>query len=207
MLRLLTLLVSLVCATLSAQSAYEAEMQKGLQLFDEGKTTESSAIFEKITPIETNNWLPLYYVSLTNTFEAFGTKDKEKVYRLLTKAQEAQDKAVLISPENPELLVMQAMIHTAWIAHDPMTNGMRLTRKVNELYAKAEALAPQNPRVVLSKAEFDMGSATFFGQDTAPICGRIEKSIKLFEDFKPESPLHPNWGLTRAKEAANKCNK
>lgn len=207
MLRLLTLLVSLVCATLSAQSAYEAEMQKALQLFNDGKTTESSAIFEKIAPAETNNWLPLYYVSLTNTFEAFGTNDKEKVYILLTKAQEAQDRAVLISPENPELLVMQAMIHTAWIAHDPMTNGMRLSRKVNELYAKAESIAPQNPRVVLSKAEFDMGSAAFFGQDTAPICGRIEKSITLFEDFKPESPLHPDWGLDRAIEAVNKCNK
>jgi hypothetical protein len=108
-------------------------------------------------------------------------------------------------PNNAELLVMQAMIHTAWIAYDPMTNGMKLSGKVMELYGKAEAIAPTNPRVVFGKAEFEMGSAQFFGTDTQPICAQIAKSIELFATFKPESAFHPNWGLERAKEARDAC--
>lgn len=207
MIRLITLLVIMACSTLTAQTQYETGMQKAFSLWDEGKNAEASSLFERIASAEKDNWLPLYYVSLINTIEAFGTKDKERVNALLTKAQEAQDKSILIAPQNPELLVMQAMIHTAWIAFDPMTNGMKLSGTVNGLYAKAEAIAPQNPRVVFSKAEFDMGSAAYFGQDTAPICERVKKSIQLFEDFKPESPFHPKWGLDRAKEVVEQCNK
>ena len=59
----------------------------------------------------------------------------------------ALDVELVREPDNPELLVMQAMIHTGWIASDPMTYGMTLSSKVMELYTKAQVVAPQNPRV------------------------------------------------------------
>jgi hypothetical protein len=59
--------------------------------------------------------------------------------------------------------------------------------------------------VLFCKAEFEMGTAKYFGQDTAPLCEQIAKSIPLFENFKPETPFHPNWGLERAKEAVANC--
>jgi hypothetical protein len=43
------------------------------------------------------------------------------------------------------------MIHTAWIAFDPMTNGQKLSGTVMQLYGKAQAMS-ENPRVV-SRAE------------------------------------------------------
>ena len=55
------------------------------------------------------------------------------------------------NPNNAELLVIQAMIHTAWIAFDPMTNGQKLSGTVMELYGKAQAIAPENPRVVFKR--------------------------------------------------------
>jgi len=51
-----------------------------------------------------------------------------------------------------------------------------------------------------------MGSAKYFGQDTAPFCADIEKSTKLFATFKPETELHPNWGKERAEEVLKSCN-
>jgi len=51
---------------------------------------------------------------------------------------------------------MQALINTAWIVYDPMTNGMKLSPKNMELYAKAEAIAPENPRVVFLKQNFKL---------------------------------------------------
>ena len=207
MTRLITMLALFITSIVTAQSQYDQGMQRAFKLWGEGKDMEASAIFERIASAEKNNWLPNYYVALVNTTQAFQTKDKEKINALLTKAQAAQDNAMLVAPNEPELLIMQAMIHTAYIAFDPMTNGMKLSPKVNELYAKAQAMAPINPRAVFCKAEFDMGSAKFFGTDTKPICAQVEKSIELFKNFKPASDYHPKWGQDRAEQMLAECNK
>ncbi|AWH85389.1 hypothetical protein HYN59_09805 [Flavobacterium album] len=207
MVRIITMLTFFVCSTLTAQSKFETGMQKAFALWGEDKPSEASALFERIAGAEKDNWLPSYYVALINTTEAFKTQDKEKIAAFLAKAQTAQDNAIAISPDNPELLVMQAMIHTAWIVADPMTNGMKLSGKVNELYAKALIIAPNNPRVVFNKAEFEIGGARYFGKDTKPMCAQIEKAVGLFATFKPETPFHPNWGKERAEQALAECKK
>jgi len=182
-------------------------MTQGFALWKEGKSAEASAMFERIAAAEKNSWLPNYYVAFINTITAFQTKDKEKVNALLTKAQDAIDIEMVKDQNNVELLVLQALTYTAWIASDPMTNGMKLSGKVMELYAKAEAIAPENPRVVSGKADFEIGGAKFFGTDTKPMCARIDKAIGLFATFKPETPFHPSWGLERALEIQKECTK
>ncbi|MEX0998224.1 MAG: hypothetical protein WDZ45_14320 [Flavobacteriaceae bacterium] len=188
-----------------SQTNYEQGMQQAMQLWGEGKTTEASALFERIAGVEETNWLPNYYVALVNTTQAFQTKEPGASMALLHKAQEKLDAIMDGKENNVELLVLQAMIYTAHIARDPMTNGQRLSGKVMQLYGKAEALAPQNPRVVLNKAQFEMGSAQFFGTDTAPICAKIEQSLELFDTFKPETPFHPSWGKNQAEQALKSC--
>ncbi|MCR9182987.1 MAG: hypothetical protein NXH73_08675 [Flavobacteriaceae bacterium] len=188
-----------------SQTNYEQGMQQALQLWGEGNTTEASALFERIAGVEENNWLPNYYVALVNTTQAFQTKEPGASMALLHKAQEKLDAIKDTQENNVEVLVLQAMIYTAHIARDPMTNGQSLSGKVMQLYGKAEALAPQNPRVVLNKAQFEMGTAQFFGTDTAPICANIEQSLELFDTFKPESPFHPSWGKNQAEQALKSC--
>ena len=187
------------------RSQFEQGMGKAFQLWGEGKNTEASALFERIAAADKASWLPNYYVALINTTTAFGTKDKEQVDLLLTKAQNALDVELLKMPNNPELMVMQAMIHTGWIAFDPMTYGQKLSPIVMELYTKAQAIAPENPRVVFGKAEFEIGGAQFWGKDTKPMCAQIEKAIGLFATFKPETPFSPKWGLERAEAALKNC--
>jgi len=198
----------LVTSLSNAQGQFEQGMQKAFQLWGEGKPAEASAMFERIASAEKNSWLPNYYVALVNTTTAFQSLgDKEKVAPLLDKAQEALDIEFIKHPENPEILVMQAMIYTAWVAYDPMTNAMKYSPKVMEMYARAEKIAPENPRVVFGKAEFEIGGARYFGSDTKPMCAQIDKAITLFANFKPETAFHPNWGLDRALEAQKECNK
>jgi len=96
-------------------------------------------------------------------------------------------------------------LHTAWVAYDGATYGMTLSGKVVELYAKATALAPENPRVVYCKAEWDIGGAKYFGQDTKPFCKELERAIELFANFKPETAFHPNWGKDRAEALLESC--
>jgi hypothetical protein len=189
----------------AAQTPLEKGMGSALKLWDEGKNTEAIAQFERIASLEKTNWLPNYYIAAINTFEAFKEQDKTKVKTLLEAAQKAQDEINILAPDNAEVLVMQAMIHTAWIVYDPMTNGQRLYQDVLFLYGKAEKIAPENPRVAFNKADFEKGGAAYFGGDTAPMCEKIKASINLFANFKPETPYHPTWGLARAIQEAESC--
>jgi len=61
-------------------------------------------------------------------------------------------------------------------------------------------LAPNNPRVILSKAEWDIGSATYFNQSVEPYCKDIQRAIDLFATFKPEGEFYPTYGEERAKK-------
>jgi hypothetical protein len=205
MTKIIVTIVLFITSLVSAQGQFEQGMGKAFQLWGEGKNTEASAMFERIAAAEKNSWLPNYYVALVNTTSAFQTKDKEQISLLLDKAQNALDVELIKTPNNAELLVMQAMIHTAWIVYDPMTNGQKLSGTVMELYGKAEAIAPENPRAVFGKAEFEIGGAKFWGTDTKPMCAQIEKAIGLFATFKPETPFSPKWGLERAEAALKNC--
>ena len=152
MTKLITAFALFVITLLSAQGPqavttspggqFEQGMGKAFGFWKEGKNTEASDLFERIAAAEPNKWLPNYYVALVNTTTAFGTKDKEKITLLLTKAQNALDVEMGKDQNNAELYVMQAMINTAWIVFDPMTNGQKLSGPTMGLYAKAEAIDP-----------------------------------------------------------------
>lgn len=202
---IITIVAVLVGVASIAQDAYTQGMQKAFQLWGEGKPADAANMFERIGNAEMDNWLPYYYVASIHTIAAFGEKDGEIVSQKLKKAQEYIDIANRISPNNPEIMVQQAMTHTAWIAFDGATYGMTLSGKVAAIYAQALVLAPDNPRVVFSKAEWDMGSATYFGKDTAPYCKDVARSLELFDTFKAASAFHPNWGRERAEQVFADC--
>lgn len=202
---IITTITLFVLSLVSAQSQFEQGMSKAFSLWGEGKSTEASALFERIASAEKNNWLPNYYVALVNTTDAFDPKNKSNAPALLDKAQKALDEAAGISFDNPEIMVLQALIYTAWLVQDPMTNGMKYSALAMKEYEKALAIAPNNPRAVFGKAEFEMGGAKYWGTDTKPMCEQIAKSIELFANFKPESEFHPKWGLDRAQETLKTC--
>ena len=194
-----------VASIVSAQTQFDQGMKKALQTWKDGNSKEALVQLEQIAKTEKTNWLPNYYIAFINTTQAFGEKDKAKKVTLLNAAQKAQDVCNELAMDNPEVLVLQAMIHTAWIVYDPMTNGQRLSGDVMYILNKAYKVAPENPRVVFQKASFEKGMAEYFGQDTKPMCVQIEKSIELFATFKPESAFHPSWGLDKAQEAVKAC--
>ena len=82
---------------------------------------------------------------------------------------------------------------------------MTLSGKIVELYTKAEAIAPENPRVVYCKAEWNIGGARYFGQDTKPFCKDLERALQLFAKFKPETAFHPHWGQERVTQLLEAC--
>ncbi len=204
MQKLIIILVLIVTTSVSSQTKYEQGMQKAFQTWATNPA-EASQLFERIAKAEPDNWLPSYYAAQVLILDGFSIKDKEKLSAQLNKAQELLNDATAISKDNPEILVLQALLHTVWVAFDGATYGMTLSGKIVSLYNQAEKIAPNNARVVFSKAEWHMGSARYFGQDTQPICKEVERAIELFANFKPETPFHPNWGKERAEEVLKAC--
>lgn len=202
------IIAALLISTLTtAQANYEKGMQKAFELWGQNNATEAANMFERIASAEPDNWLPAYWAAQINIITSFGEPDKDKLTAKLKKGQDLLNDATAISKNNPEIMVLQAMLHTAWIASDGATYGMTLSPKVIELYAKAEAIAPNNPRVIASKAEWNIGSAQYFGQDTAPFCKDLEHALELFAKFKPESQFHPKWGKERVVQLLESCKK
>jgi hypothetical protein len=205
MKKIITLVALFVAVISSAQTQFEQGMNKAFGLWKEGKNTEASALFERIAAAEKNSYLPNYYIAMINATAVFTEKDKTKIDLLLTKAQDALDIELIKDQANSELYVMQALIYTGYVVADPMTNGMKYSGKVMEAYAKAKALDPTNPRAVFGEADYQLGGAKWTGVDTKPLCAQVDKSIELFNTFKPATPYSPKWGLDRALEIQKTC--
>lgn len=198
-------IISLVTINTEAQTSFEKGMTKALELWNANKWDEAENMFERIAKAEKDEWLPNYYIAQMNSLKSWTEKDETVLKAQLEKAQEHLDIAMGKTKENAELIVMQAQVLTNWVVFDGMTYGMKYGGKISELYTKALKLEPKNPRAVLCKADWEMGSAKYFGKDTAPYCKEIEASIKLFDTFKPESEFHPNWGKERAEQVVEEC--
>jgi uncharacterized membrane protein len=207
MTKIITITTLFICSLLSAQTQFEQGMGKAFGLWKEGKSAEASAMFERIAAAEKTSYLPNYYVALINTTAAFSEKDITKIDLLLTKAQDVLDVEMIKDQNNAELYAMQALIYTAWVVADPMTNGMKYSSKVMEAYAKGKAIDPNNPRIVFGEADYQIGGAKWSGVDTKPLYAQVDKAIELFATFKPETPFSPKWGLERALETQKNCKK
>ncbi|PIX14401.1 MAG: hypothetical protein COZ74_03085, partial [Flavobacteriaceae bacterium CG_4_8_14_3_um_filter_31_8] len=84
----------------TSQSNYEKAMQQAFALWDEGKSTEASQLFERIAAAEKENWLPSFYAATIEILGSFGIKDETILNAKLTKAQEFLDEASSISENN-----------------------------------------------------------------------------------------------------------
>lgn len=198
----------LFALNVTAQSQYEKGMTKALELWQQGKSNEASNLFERIAKAEKENWLPYYYAGFVKTIASFGIKDEAKLNANLEKAASFLEKAAAVSPNNPEIMIAQALVNTAYIAFDGQKYGMTLSGKNAQIYAKALQLAPNNPRVVLSKAEWDIGGAKFFGQSTEPFCKDIKRAIKLFKEEKRTVKFYPYGDPKRPEQVLQQnCGK
>lgn len=209
MYRLALLIIMMITSNLNAQteSKYETGMLKAFSLWEEQKTEEAVNLFERISSAENENWLPSYYAAQVLILDGFTKlQDSEKLDAQLKRAQNFINDAKTNSKENAEILVMQALLHTVYVASDGAKYGMTLAPKVAQLYEQAYKLDSKNPRVVLNRAEWNLGSARYFGQDTKPFCNEFNKALELFVNFKPESKFHPNWGKERAEQMIKSCN-
>jgi tetratricopeptide (TPR) repeat protein len=195
----------LFAGILSAQSKYQTGMQKAFGLWEKGKMTEASQLFERISKAEPTKWKPAYYAATVEILGSFGVKEEGVLKAKLTKAQEFLDVAKSNSENNPEIIITQALLNTGYIAFDGQKYGMTLSGKNSQLYGQALAIAPNNPRVILGYAEWNMGAAKFFGKSTKPYCDEVKRAIKLGKEEKIEEEFYPRFMVSRANQVLKQC--
>ena len=207
-MKILTIFVCIVTSTIvGAQTNFEIGMRKAFDLWEAKKISEAENLFERIANAEKDSWLPHYYIAQINSLKSWDEKDEQVLRAQLEKAQKHLDMAMLVSKNNPEIMVMQGQILTNWIAFDGMTYGMKYSARISELYNIAYQLEPDNPRVVMCRADWAMGTARYFGQDPSKYCKDIESAVPLFDSFEPKTEFYPKWGKYRVQEILNDCKK
>ena len=161
--------------------------------------------FERIATVEKEEWLPGYYGSLAYIWMATREQDKPQLDKWLDQAQTMLDKSLALQENNSEVTALQGFIYMMRVTVDPASRGQVYSQKAFAEFGKAVSLDERNPRAMFFKGQMEHGTAQFFKMDTAPACGTMAKSLELFDNFTPESSIHPNWGQGYAKKTVEIC--
>jgi hypothetical protein len=187
---------------------FEGAMEKGMLQFKEAKSPEemlaTSAFFERVADAEKDKWLPYYYAAQTQILAAWmnPNSDKDKVAE---KANSLILKAELISANNSEIYCLKQMTAVLQLTVDAMSRWQSYGAIASEAIAKAKAADASNPRPYVLEGQYLMNVPEAFGGGKAVAKKILEKSLTLFENFKPASAFHPNWGKEQATTALAAC--
>ncbi|MGI0106535.1 hypothetical protein [Salinimicrobium sp. WS361] len=205
---IITVALSLFTAIgLNAQTQYEQEMTRALELWEDQKPEEAANLFERIAGAEAENWLPYYYASQIKIVESFPVTNRAQKEKMLKEAQNLLDKAKNRNADKVEIMILQAMLHTSRLTIDPSTYGMKLAPVISGIYSEASKLDPDNPRLFLSKTEWDMGTAAYYGEDPTKYCPTLEAGLELFAEEDHAPTVAPAWGEERMKKLIEQtCN-
>jgi hypothetical protein len=77
---------------------------------------------------------------------------------------------------------------------DPMNRYMTYGAEAQAELDKAKELNAENPRVYILEGQDKFYTPEQFGGSKAEAKMLFEKAQKLFETYKPETSIHPNWG-------------
>ena len=164
--------------------------------------------FGVIAKVETKEWLPLYYEAHCYILMGFTGQIEPAIQdSYLDKALASIDKMLAIAREEAEVYVMKAFYHTGYLVVNPPARAMGTSPLIHAAIGKALALEPTNPRAIFLRISNEMGTAAFFGDDTAPFCEEAIQLLKTWDNYKLKSPIHPSWGKEETEGIVNNCGK
>ncbi len=181
-------------------------MESKIAMLDSVQTAEGyielANAFERIADAEKNQGLAYYYAAYCNasagTLVGAGgdmmAAKADKTDPYADKADKQIKKAEELMKSNSEIFIVKKMIATLRMLGDPMNRYMTYGPEAQAALDEAKKLDPNNPRVYLLEAQDKYYTPEQFGgsKDEAKVLFEIAQ--KLFETFKPETSIHPNWG-------------
>ena len=207
-LSIAVVLVSLV--SMAQKPEYFQTMGETLSQFSTCKSVEDFQAlgnkFQMIAENEKDQWLPLYYHAHCYILMSFlEPTDAAKKDSYLDVAEKSIAKLIEMAPGEAEVYVLQAFYLTGRLVVNPMERGQEFSGLVGQATGKALALEPTNPRAQMMKLQMAIGSAPYTGQDPKSFCPQAKELLANWDNFKPKSRIHPNWGKDQIQGIVNGC--
>lgn len=201
--------VLLISVATFAQTNYEKAMVKNLQAMRDAKSVTNwqdiANGFGRIGNMEKEEWLPSYHQAFSYVIMSSVETDATKRDKYLDSAQESMDALKGMETDESEVMALQGFLHTMRMLVDPATRGQQYSGLSMAALGKAKKLNPENPRAAYMLAQMAFGQARFFGSSTDDACDSMKKAIVKFDNFKPKSGIHPNWGREQAEGILKNC--
>lgn len=189
-----------------AQTSFEKVMNEKISKIAAAQTTEDltaiSNDFVRIGDKEKTQWLPYYYAAhatIEKGRKLMRTGQVAELDAIAADAQKNVDKAMEISKDNAELLILQKMIHSLKMMVDPQARFMSEGMLAADALSKAAKLEPENPRISLLKGEDTYFTPEQFGGSKTEGLALLQKSVDQFKVYKPKTALDPTWGKEEAE--------
>jgi hypothetical protein len=184
-------------------------MEAKIALIDSTHTVEGytdlANAFERIADAEKNQWLAYYYAAYCNasagTIAGAGgdmmAAKADKTDPYADKADKQIKKAEELAKNNSEIFIVKKMIATLRMLGDPMNRYMTYGPEAQAMLDEAKKLNSENPRVYILEGQDKYFTPEQFGGSKEEAKVLFEKAQKLYETFKPETSIHPNWGKSQ----------
>ncbi len=209
----LTIVIAFLSLTSFSQgSQFQQKMDESLQQYAKCQTVEDyqkmANQFKMIANIEKQEWLPLYYHAHAYIFMSFMTQE-DALHKdaLLVEAETSINRMLELVPNEVEVIALNAFYYTAKLVIDPMNRGQQYSMLFGQTIGKALAMEPNNPRARYMKLANDIGGASFFGKNPNDYKAAVESLLADWDNYKPKSAIHPNWGKNQTAGLLNQMSK
>ena len=193
-------------AQTAANDKFTKAMEQKIAGLDTTRGMESwkdlAAAFERIGDAEKTQWLPYYYAAYSHIMIGYSYMEgnpmggnAEKTDPEADAAEKLLDKAIGLSKASSETWVLKKMIASLRMMGDPMSRYMTYGPVAEQALNTAKQMDSGNPRVYMLEAQDKFFTPEQFGGSKEEAKILFEKSKELYGTFKPESSIHPNWGM------------
>ncbi len=196
--------------TLAGNETYYKKMGQTLAQFESCNSVEDfqnlANQFRVIGNVETEEWLPLYYETqcyiLMGFMNSLSTEQRDSY---LSEASTSIDKLIEKAPGEAEVFALQAFCYTGQMLINPAERSMSTAPLIYAAIGRAMAMEPNNPRALFLRISNEMGTASFFGSDTAPFCEQAADLLESWDDYELKTPIHPRWGREETEGIVQGC--
>jgi hypothetical protein len=207
MIAIIALAIATAASAQMENEKFVKAMEKNVALVDSAKSAQDwidvTAAFERIAEAEKTQWLPYYYAAYGHVMSCMMSLDMNNLFGNNTDktdpkadaAQKALDKAISLSKETSETWVIKKMIASLRMLGDVMNRYMTAGADATTALETAKKLDPNNPRVYLLEGQDKFNTPAEYGGSKEEGKKLFNKSKELYGSFKPESSIHPSWGL------------
>ncbi|MCY7422635.1 MAG: hypothetical protein LH478_12935 [Chitinophagaceae bacterium] len=203
------MMMVLLAGSINAQSdKFKQAMETNIAALDAAKSPadlqNAAASFERIANAEKTQWLPFYYAAIANIWRGFSAPNEEKD-DIATQAENLLAKAEALDANNAEIYIAKNMTSTIHMIVDPQTRWQTYGGKGAQDLAMAKKLDVNNPRIYYLEGQGIIGMPVQFGGGKDKAKPLFEKSVALFDTYKPVNTLYPNWGKKNAVDMLEQC--